>query len=78
MKVIKDTNWVAPTTKERKDLPQSYFLGANKTFPYKIWKGANKGIVSCSGLKACISRANASGHRAISLKASVMYAKNCK
>ena len=76
--VVKTGTWIAPTEKERRDLPQSFFLGANKTFPYKAWKGANKGKISCPALRACIARANTSGHHAIGLKASALYAKYCK
>jgi len=76
--VVKSGEWTAPTEKERKELSQSYFLGADKTFPYKVWKGANKGAISCPALRAVIARANTSGHRAIGLKGSALYQKYCK
>jgi len=76
--VVKSGEWTAPTEKERKTLPQSYFLGADKSFPYKVWKGPNKGAISCPALRAVISRANTSGHRAIGLKGSALYQKYCK
>lgn len=78
MAVVKTGNWTAPTEKEREDLPDDYFLMSGKKFPYKEWQGENKGAISCPALRAAISQGNASGHPAISLKASALYEKNCK
>ena len=76
--VVKSGTWTAPSEKEREDLPQDYFLMAGKKFPYKVWQGTQKGAISCPALRACISRANTSGHAAVGLKASALYEKYCK
>jgi len=76
--VVKSGTWTAPSDKEREELPQSFFLMAGKKFPYKVWSGNDKGKISCPALRACIARANTSGHASIGLKASALYEKYCK
>lgn len=54
---------------DRREIPASVFLGANRTYPAKVWNG-REWVWNERMLRAVISRANSQNRPDISAKAS--------
>ncbi len=74
--------WNAPPQSVRKKLPDSYFLLPSKDkFPYKEWKGKDKGKVNINALISALKLAKMHGYKNVAAKAQRLlnrYNKNKK
>jgi len=77
-KKVTNAEWEAPPQSVRDELPADYFLlPSERKFPYKEWKGPNKGAINCNGLRAAISRAAQHGYAEVERKARELYERHC-
>ncbi len=62
--------WEAPPSSVRKELPKSYFLLPSKRkFPYKEWRGSDKGKINLNALVSAIRLANMHGYTQVAKRA---------
>jgi hypothetical protein len=62
--------WTAPPQSVRKILPKSYFLLPSKLkFPYREWRGADKGKININALKSALRLARMHGYKQVAAKA---------
>jgi len=75
---VTNREWEAPPQSVRNELPDSYFLlPREKKFPYREWRGADKGKINCNALRAAIVRAAQHGYREVYNKARKLYQQYC-
>ena len=62
--------WKAPPQSVRKKLPNSYFLlPSQDKFPYKEWKGKDKGKININALVSALKLAKMHGYTNVAKKA---------
>jgi len=75
---VTNAEWEAPPQSIRDELPADYFLlPSERKFPYREWKGPNKGAINCNGLRAAITRAAQHGYAEVERKARELYERHC-